>query len=160
MKGDKKVIAYLNQALKLELTAVNQYFLHSRMLQDWGYDRLGAKLHEESLEEMRHADQLIQRILFLEGLPNLQELDALKIGQNVREIHESDLEGEHKALDLYREAFYYCDEVKDVVSRDLFGTLITDEEGHIDWLESQLGLMEQMGEQNYLQSQFSGPEAD
>lgn len=153
MKGDKKVIDYLNHALKLELTAINQYFLHSRMLQDWGYEKLGAKLHEESVEEMRHADELIQRILFLEGLPNLQDLDGLQIGQTVKEIHESDLEGEHKAVELYREAFYCCDEVKDVVSRDLFGKLINDEEEHIDWLESQLSLISQMGEQNYLQSQ-------
>lgn len=154
MKGDKKVISYLNQALKLELSAVNQYFLHSRMLQDWGYEKLATKLYEESLEEMRHGDQLIKRILFLEGLPNMQDLDGLMIGQTVKEIHESDLAGEQKAVKLYREAFYYCDEVKDVVTRDLFGQLISDEEGHIDWLEAQFKLIGQMGEENYLQSQM------
>lgn len=153
MKGDKKAISYLNQALKLELTAINQYFLHSRMAQDWGYDKLAEKLKEESIEEMRHADELIQRILFLEGLPNLQELDGLMIGQTVKEIHECDLKAELKALKLYREAYYYCESIKDVVSRDLFGKLLNDEEEHVDWLEAQLSMIAQMGEQNYLQSQ-------
>ena len=153
MKGDKKVIEYLNHALKLELTAINQYFLHSRMALDWGYDKLAEKLKEESIEEMRHADEIIQRILFLEGLPNLQELDGLMIGQTVKEIHQCDLKGELRALDLYREAHYYCHDIKDIPSRDLFAKLVGDEEEHVDWLEAQLTLIEQMGESNYLQSQ-------
>jgi bacterioferritin len=153
MKGDRKVIDYLNKALKLELTAVNQYFLHSRILEDWGFDRLGKKLYEESIEEMKHADILIKRILFLEGLPNLQDLDTLSIGQTVREIHEADLVGEKRAVDLYAEASIHCQSVKDVVSRQLFEDLLGDEEGHIDWLETQINLMDQLGDQNYLQLQ-------
>jgi bacterioferritin len=153
MKGDRKVIEYLNKALKLELTAVNQYFLHSRILEDWGFAKLGKKLYEESIEEMRHADALIKRILFLEGLPNLQDLDTLSIGQTVREIHEADLVGEKRAVDLYAEASIHCQSVKDVVSRQLFEDLLGDEEGHIDWLETQINLMNQLGDQNYLQLQ-------
>ncbi len=152
MKGDAKVIEYLNQALKLELTSINQYFLHSRILQDWGFEKLSKKLHDESIEEMHHADKLIQRVLFLEGLPNLQDLDPLGIGETVREMHESDLAGERKAHALYNEAAQYCHQVNDTVSRELFETLIGDEEEHIDWLETQLTLMEKVGEQNYLQS--------
>ncbi len=152
MKGDAKVIEYLNQALKLELTSINQYFLHSRILQDWGFEKLSKKLHDESVEEMHHADKLIQRVLFLEGLPNLQDLDPLNIGETVREMHESDLAGERKAHALYSEAAQYCHTVNDTVSRELFETLIGDEEEHIDWLETQLTLMEKVGEQNYLQS--------
>jgi bacterioferritin len=159
MKGDRKVIDYLNKALKLELTAVNQYFLHSRILEDWGFDKLGKKLYEESIEEMKHADILIKRILFLEGLPNLQDLDTLSIGQTVREIHEADLVGEKRAVDLYAEASIHCQSVKDVVSRQLFEDLLGDEEGHIDWLETQINLMNQLGDQNYLQLQVGdGPE--
>jgi bacterioferritin len=159
MKGDRKVIDYLNKALKLELTAVNQYFLHSRILEDWGFDKLGKKLYEESIEEMKHADTLIKRILFLEGLPNLQDLDTLSIGQTVREIHEADLVGEKRAVDLYAEASIHCQSVKDVVSRQLFEDLLADEEGHIDWLETQINLMNQLGDQNYLQLQVGdGPE--
>lgn len=154
MKGDKKVIEHLNKALKMELTAINQYFLHSRMLKDWGYETLGQKLHDEAIEEMQHADLLIQRILFLEGLPNLQELGLLQIGENVKEMHESDLKGEYEARTAYTEAANYCQEVKDIGSRELFKKLIADEEEHIDWLESQLTLIEQMGLENYLQSQL------
>ncbi len=153
MKGDRKVIEYLNKALKLELTAVNQYFLHSRILEDWGFAKLGKKLYEESIEEMQHADSLIKRILFLEGLPNLQDLDTLSIGQTVREMHEADLIGEKRAVELYTEAASYCHDIKDVVSRQLFESLINDEEGHIDWLETQVNLMNQLGDQNYLQLQ-------
>ena len=153
MKGERTVIDYLNKALKLELTAVNQYFLHSRILEDWGFDRLGKKLYEESIEEMKHADILIKRILFLEGLPNLQDLDTLSIGQTVREIHEADLVGEKRAVDLYTEASIHCQSVKDVVSRQLFEDLLGDEESHIDWLETQINLMDQLGDQNYLQLQ-------
>jgi len=154
MKGDKKVIEHLNKALKMELTAINQYFLHSRMLKDWGYETLAQKLYDEALEEMRHADLLIQRILFLEGLPNLQELGLLQIGENVKEMHESDLKGEYEARTAYTEAANHCQEVKDIGSRELFKKLIADEEEHIDWLETQLTLIEQMGLENYLQSQL------
>ncbi len=154
MKGDATVIEYLNKALKLELTAINQYFLHSRILQDWGFEKLSKKIHEESIEEMHHADKLIQRILFLEGLPNLQDLDTLMIGETVREMFKSDLAGEHTARELYREGAKHCHEVNDTVSRELFEELISDEEEHIDWLESQLHLMDQVGDQNFLQSQI------
>ena len=152
MKGDKKVIEYLNQALKLELTAINQYFLHSRITEDWGLSKLAAKEYEESIDEMKHADQFIQRILFLEGMPNLQDYGRLRIGEDVREILKADLEGELEGRELYREAAAYCDQVKDFVSRDLFKTILEDEEGHIDWLETQLALMDRVGEQNYQQS--------
>lgn len=153
MKGDPAIIKLLNAVLTNELTAVNQYFLHSRILEDWGFAKLGKKLYEESIEEMQHADSLIKRILFLEGLPNLQDLDTLSIGQTVREIHEADLVAEKRAVDLYTEASVHCQSVKDVVSRQLFESLINDEEGHIDWLETQVNLMNQLGDQNYLQLQ-------
>ena len=154
MKGNAAIIKHLNVILKNELTAINQYFLHSRILKDWGLEALGTKLHEESIEEMQHADLLIQRVLFLEGLPNLQDLNSLQIGENVKEIHESDLQGELAAKALYTEAAGYCDEVKDVVTRELFEKLIADEETHIDWLETQLHLIDQIGLQNYLQTQI------
>ncbi|MBK1736021.1 bacterioferritin [Halorhodospira abdelmalekii] len=160
MKGDAKVIEYLNRGLKMELTAISQYFLHSRLAYDWGYPKLGAKEYEESLDEMRHADQFIERILFLGGLPNLQELEKLHIGENVREIYEADLAGERASLEVYREAAAYCDTVKDYVSRELFIQLIGDEEGHADWLETQLSLMDQIGEANYLQSLVGDGEAE
>jgi bacterioferritin len=154
MKGDAKVIEYLNLALKQELTAVNQYFLHARMLQDWGLDELGDKVYEESIDEMKHADKLIKRILFLEGLPNLQDLDRLMIGETVKELLECDLKSEMRAHPLYKDAATYCESVRDYVSRDLFVGLIDSEEEHIDWLETQLDLLEKVGEQNYLQSQM------
>lgn len=152
MKGDKKVIEYLNRSLRKELTAINQYFLHSRLTYDWGYPKLGKKEYDESIDEMRHADEFIQRILFLEGLPNLQELEKLRIGENVKEVLECDLAGEHEGLALYREAVAYCESVADYASRDLFVKIIGDEEGHVDFLETQLDLIEKVGEANYLQT--------
>ena len=149
MKGDDKVIDYLNRALRSELTAVNQYWLHSRLQKDWGYQRLAKKSREESIEEMHHADKLIDRIIFLEGHPNLQTLDPLRIGQNVKECLEADLAAEHEARNLYKEAYGYCDSVGDYVSKKLFEELLGDEEGHIDFLETQLDLYADIGPQNY-----------
>lgn len=149
MKGDAKVIEYLNAALRSELTAVSQYWLHYRLQEDWGYGRIADKSRAESIEEMNHADRLIQRIIFLEGHPNLQKLDPLRIGQNIKETLEADLAGEHDARTLYIEAREHCDKVGDYVSKALFDDLIADEEGHIDFLETQLGLYEQIGQQNY-----------
>lgn len=157
MKADPKIIQYLNKALYNELTAINQYFLHSRMLNDWGMTKLGAYEYEESLDEMRHADWLIERILFLEGLPNLQDLGKLRIGENVHELLKCDLALEHDAIPLLREAMGYAESVRDYVSRDLFGRILTNEEEHVDWLETQLGLIGKMGEQNYIQLQTRPP---
>ena len=149
MKGDPKVIDYLNAALRSELTAVSQYWLHFRLQEDWGYGHLAAKSRAESIEEMGHADKLIARIIFLEGHPNLQKLDPLRIGQTLRETLDCDLAGEHDARTLYIEARRHCDSVGDYVSRALFDELIADEEGHIDFLETQIGLYEKLGEQGY-----------
>jgi len=154
MRGDAKVIEYLNKALGNELVAINQYFLHARMYKDWGLEKLGHKEYEESIDEMKHADQLIQRILFLEGLPNLQDLGKLKIGEHTREMLECDLKLEHEAVPLLRDAIEYCDSVTDFVSRDLFNSILESEEEHIDWLETQLGLIDKVGLENYLQSQM------
>ncbi len=151
MKGDKKIIELLNEALKKELTAVNQYFLHARMLEDWGITKLAKHEYNESIEEMRHADDLIKRILFLEGLPNLQELGKLYIGQDVKEIMECDMKLEVDGAGHYREADSYAEEVKDYVTRDLFAKILSDEEGHIDYLETQLQMIKNMGVQNYIQ---------
>ncbi|GJL85177.1 MAG: bacterioferritin [Micavibrio sp.] len=151
MKGDKKVIEFLNGALKKELTAVNQYFLHSRMLEDWGVTKLAKHEYKESIEEMHHADNFIQRILLLEGLPNLQELDKLLIGENVKEVLECDLKLEMGGIKYYREAIGHCESVNDYVSRDLFAKILTDEEGHADHLETQLNLLEKVGLENYIQ---------
>ena len=153
MKGDAKVIEYLQKGLRLELTAVNQYFLHARMYDDMGLYELGKKEYEESIEEMRHADRFIQRILFLEGLPNLQDLAKIRVGENPKEMLECDLAGEHDALALYGEAIAHCEQVNDYASRQLFVDLLADEEGHVDYLETQLGLIKRMGEQNYIQTQ-------
>ena len=149
MKGDAKVIEYLNAALRSELTAVSQYWLHYRLQEDWGYGRIADKSRAESIEEMNHADRLIQRIIFLEGHPNLQKLDPLRIGQNIKETLEADLAGEHDARTLYIEARDHCEKVGDYVSKALFEDLIADEEGHIDFLETQIGLYDEIGAQNY-----------
>lgn len=151
MQGDKKVIEYLNKALRSELTAISQYWLHYRLQEDWGLDKLANKSREESIEEMNHADKLMDRIIFLGGHPNLQTLDPLRIGETPKESLECDLAGEHGARTLYIEARDHCEKVGDYVTKGLFEALITDEEGHIDFLETQLGLMEQIGEQNYAQ---------
>ncbi|WP_108501140.1 bacterioferritin [Paracoccus indicus] len=149
MKGDAKVIEYLNAALRSELTAVSQYWLHYRLQEDWGFGRIADKSRAESIEEMNHADRLIQRIIFLEGHPNLQKLDPLRIGQDLKETLESDLAAEHDARTLYIEARDHCDSVGDYVSKVLFEELIADEEGHIDFLETQLSLYDTIGAQNY-----------
>jgi len=153
MKGDAKVIEYLNAVLKGELTAINQYFLHARMLDNWGMKRLGAYEYKESLDEMRHADALIARILFLEGLPNLQALNRLRIGENVREVLEADLALEHEALALLKEAIPHCEGVADFVSRDLLVRILTAEEEHVDFIETQLDMIKAMGLENYAQLQ-------
>ncbi len=149
MKGDKKVIDFLNQALKNELTAINQYFLHSRMLRDWGVSKLAKKEHEESIEEMHHADWLIERVLFLGGLPNLQDLGKLHIGESVQEILECDLKLENIAIPLLRDAIQYCEEVRDYGSRDLFNKILHNEEEHVDYLETQFSLIERIGIERY-----------
>ena len=149
MKGDTKVIERLNQALFLELGAVNQYWLHYRLLEDWGFARLAKKEREESIEEMRHADRLVERIIFLEGHPNLQTLAPLRIGQNVREVLEADLAGEHDARTAYKESRDICHQAGDYVSMKLFEELLADEEGHIDFLETQLQLLDTIGEEKY-----------
>jgi bacterioferritin len=151
MKGDTKVIEYLNRGLRSELTAINQYWLHYRMLDDWGYKDLAKKWRAESIEEMQHADKFVSRILFLEGFPNLQVLDPLRIGQNIKEVLDSDLAAEYEARALYQEAATYCQSVKDYPSRELFEELMTDEEGHIDFLETQLELVKQVGIELYSQ---------
>lgn len=152
MKGDKKVIEYLNAALRSELTAVSQYWLHYRLQEDWGLGRLAAKSRAESIEEMHHADKLIERILFLEGLPNMQDLGKLLIGENVPECIAGDLKLEQGGHKLYVEAIAHCETVKDYASREILAGILADTEEHIDYLETQLGLIEQMGLQNYLQS--------
>ncbi len=149
MKGDPKVIEYLNKGLRSELTAVSQYWLHYRLQEDWGYGHLAKKSREESIEEMHHADKFIERIIFLDGHPNLQTLDSLRIGQTVKETLECDLAAEHDARALYKEAREHCESVGDYVSKMLFEELLADEEGHIDYLETQLELLAGIGEERY-----------
>ncbi|MEI7035366.1 bacterioferritin [Fulvimonas yonginensis] len=154
MKGDAKVIEYLNKVLYNELTAINQYFLHYRMFKDWGYGELAEHEYKESIDEMKHADRLIERILFLDGLPNLQHLGKLRIGENALECLKGDLDLELAATVDLRAAIAHSEGIADYVSRDLFKTILHDEEEHIDWLETQLNLVKDIGAERYLQSKL------
>jgi bacterioferritin len=154
MKGNEQVINYLNRALTNELTAINQYFLHARMYKNWGLSKLNDHEYDESIDEMKHADRLIERILFLEGLPNVQDIGKLMIGENTKEMLSCDLTLEQQAAPLLREAIEYCESVQDYVSRELFEQILESEEEHIDWLETQLALIEKVSLNNYLQSQM------
>ncbi|WP_017931375.1 bacterioferritin [Robiginitomaculum antarcticum] len=159
MRDNPKTIEFLNTALKNELTAINQYFLHSRILKDWGVSKLAKKEYEESIDEMNHADWIIERILFLNGLPNLQDLGKLYIGETVEEIIACDLKIENIAIPLLRDAVEHCETARDYVTRDLFAKILTSEEGHLDWLETQQDQIRLVGIQNYIQSQ-SEPNAE
>ena len=154
MKGDAKVIEFLNKALFNELTAINQYFLHAKMLKNWGLKELAEHEYHESIDEMKHADKLSDRILFLDGLPNFQALGKLKIGETPREILQCDLALELEALQLLKDAIVHCEGVGDFTSRQLFADILDSEEEHIDWIETQLSLVERLGDQNYLAQQL------
>lgn len=158
MKGDATVIEFLNKALLNELTAINQYWLHFRMLDNWGVKKLAAFERHESIDEMKHADMLADRILFLDGLPNFQAIGRLRIGEGVEEILKADLALEHEAIPLLREAIAHCESVRDFVSRDLFARILENEEEHVDTLEQQLDLIERMGLANYTQLSSAPPE--
>ena len=159
MKGNQEIIDALNDVLTRELTAINQYFLHARMLQDWGLEKLGKLEYEASIDEMKHADELIKRILFLEGLPNVQKIGKIRIGQNIKEVLESDLAVENEAVPALKDHIKLCESKLDYVSRDLFLSILASEEEHVDWLETQLGLLAKVGEQNYIQSQIDPEKA-
>jgi bacterioferritin len=159
MKGHPRVIELLNEALKAELTAINQYWLHYRMLDNWGFKKLAEYERHESIDEMKHADKFSERILFLDGLPNFQALGRLRIGENVEEILKADLEAEHEAVEMYRNAVAECESLRDFVSRDMFAEVLRDEEGHVDFLETQFEMIRQMGLPNYLQLQSEAAEA-
>jgi bacterioferritin len=154
MKGDKQVIAHLNKILGNELVAINQYFLHAKMFKDWGLKELHEHTRHESIDEMKHADGLIERILFLEGLPNLQDLGKLHIGEHTQEMLQCDLDLEMRAIPDLKDAIKYCEEVRDYVSRELLEDILESEEEHVDWLETQLSLIEKVGIQNYLQEKM------
>ena len=155
MKGDPKVIEHLNRILGNELVAINQYFLHAKMYKDWGLVELADHEYHESIDEMKHADALIERILFLEGLPNVQDLGKVLIGETLKECLECDLEAERRAHPVYKDAIAYCEQVGDYVSRQLFDEILKSEEEHIDYLETQLSIIEKIGEERYMQSQLS-----
>ena len=155
MKGDEKVIGYLNRVLTLELTSINQYFLHARMFRNWGLGELNEKSYKKSIKDMKQADDLIERILFLEGLPNLQHLERIRIGEHTREMMQCDMEFEMEQLALLREAIAFCEEKQDYVSREILEDILAYEEEHVDWIEAQQYLIENAGIENYLQSQMS-----
>ena len=154
MKGDKQVIEFLNKALENELTAINQYFLHAKMFKNWGFHKLYEKEYHESIDEMKHADKLVDRILFLEGLPNLQNIGKILVGETPEEMLACDLKLEQMAVPLLKTAIAHCESIQDYISRELFEDILESEEEHIDWLETQLDLIEKIGLSNYLQSQM------
>jgi len=158
MRGDAAVLQHLNKVLKNELTAINQYFLHARMLRHWGVTKLGKYEYDESIDEMKHADKVIERILMLDGLPNLQDLDKLFIGENVPELLKADLQLEQKAIPDLKDAIAHCESVRDFVTRELFVEILDNEEDHVDFIETQLGLIDKMGLENYIQLQSGDAE--